>query len=66
MVALLAPQHGLARPDAAHRSGLALRPPSRRLLMGSTTGRLWPSDDGGDSWTAVSNLLPPIHAVRFG
>jgi len=23
------------------------------------------SEDQGDSWSAVSHTLPPIHAVRF-
>jgi hypothetical protein len=34
--------------------------------MGSTTGGLWASDDGGDSWSNVSQNLPPIYAVQFG
>jgi len=34
--------------------------------MGSTTGGLWASDDGGDSWATVSLNLPPIYAVQFG
>jgi len=33
--------------------------------MGSTTTALWTSDDGGDSWSAVSRDLPPVYAVRF-
>jgi len=33
--------------------------------MGSTTGALWMSDDGGEGWTLVSAHLPPIYAVRF-
>ena len=35
-------------------------------MMGSTTGNLWATADGGDSWSAVSGHLPPIAAVRFG
>ncbi len=34
--------------------------------MGSTTGGLWMSNDGGDSWDTLSLNLPPIYAVRFG
>ena len=34
--------------------------------MGSTTGNLWASANGGDEWQTVSLNLPPIHAVRFG
>jgi photosystem II stability/assembly factor-like uncharacterized protein len=33
--------------------------------MGSTTGSLWATADGGDEWACVSNHLPPIYAVRF-
>jgi hypothetical protein len=36
-----------------------------RLLFGSTTGNLYASDDGGESWQMVSNHLPPIYCVRF-
>lgn len=35
------------------------------LAFGTTTGNLWISEDGGDSWNGVSNNLPPIYAVRF-
>jgi hypothetical protein len=49
-----------------YRHGLALGADGRTLLMGSTTGGLWSSADGGDHWQAVSVNLPPIHAVRMG
>ena len=52
--------------DLIYRHGLALDASGHRLLMGSTTGNLWASDDGGDHWTAVAAHLPPIYAVRFG
>jgi hypothetical protein len=35
------------------------------LAFGSTTGGLWISEDGGDSWSAVEARLPPVAAVRF-
>jgi hypothetical protein len=35
------------------------------LAFGSTTGALWFSDDGGDSWRMASAHLPPVYAVRF-
>ena len=35
------------------------------LAMASTTGSLWISEDGGDSWTSVSQHLPPVYSVRF-
>ena len=52
--------------DLIYRHGLDVDETGRRLLMGSTTGNLWASDDGGDSWQTVSLNLPPIYALRFG
>ncbi len=52
--------------DLVYRHGLALADDGRTLLMGSTTGGLWSSDDAGEHWVAVKAHLPPIHAVRFG
>ncbi len=36
------------------------------LAMGSTTGSLWLTEDQGDSWSTLSNYLPPIDCLRFG
>ena len=52
--------------DLVYRHGLALAADGRTLLMGSTSGNLWSSCDGGDHWQAVSQHLPPIYAVRIG
>ncbi|WP_418317918.1 WD40/YVTN/BNR-like repeat-containing protein [Piscinibacter sakaiensis] len=52
--------------DLVYRHGLAVSDDGQHLLMGSTTGNLWASADGGDHWQQVSANLPPIHAVRFG
>jgi photosystem II stability/assembly factor-like uncharacterized protein len=52
--------------DLTYRHGLDVAPDGEHLLMGSTTGSLWATSNGGDSWTTVSNHLPPIYAVRFG
>jgi hypothetical protein len=52
--------------DLVYRHGLALAADGRTLLMGSTTGGLWGSGDGGDHWQAVALRLPPIYAVRIG
>jgi len=52
--------------DLVYRHGLVVGADGRALLMGSTTGQLWASDDGGESWTTVAAHLPPIHALRFG
>jgi hypothetical protein len=35
------------------------------LAFGSTTGSLWVSENGGNSWQTASLNLPPIHSVRF-
>ena len=52
--------------DLVYRHGLDVAADGRTLLMGSTTGGLWSSFDGGDHWHTVSLNLPPIAAVRFG
>lgn len=51
--------------DLVYRHGLDIDQTGKRLLMGSTTGNLWMSEDQGDSWQNLSNYLPPIYAVRF-
>jgi photosystem II stability/assembly factor-like uncharacterized protein len=52
--------------DLVFRHGLAVDDSGEQLMMGSTTGGLWASGDGGDSWQSVPARLPPIYAVRFG
>jgi hypothetical protein len=52
--------------DLVYRHGLDVAADGEQLLMGSTTGHLWGSADGGDAWQSVASNLPPIHAVRFG
>jgi photosystem II stability/assembly factor-like uncharacterized protein len=52
--------------DIVFRHALDVDPRGTRLAMGSTTGSLWTTDDGGEQWSCVSNHLPPIYAVRFG
>ena len=51
--------------DLVFRHALSGDASGNRLAFGSTTGNLWVSEDQGDAWTAVSGVLPPIHAVRF-
>ena len=50
--------------DVVYRHALGYA--SGRLAFGSTTGNLYVSEDGGESWVTVANNLPPIHSVRFG
>ena len=52
--------------DLVYRHALAVDGSGGRLAMGSTTGSLWISDDGGDAWILVSAHLPPINQVTFG
>jgi hypothetical protein len=51
--------------DLTWRHALAVDGTGERLAFGSTTGSLWVTEDGGDSWATVSEHLPPVHAVRF-
>jgi hypothetical protein len=52
--------------DLVYRHGLDVDASGERLVMGSTTGGLWFSEDSGDAWTQSEARLPPIYAVRFG
>jgi len=58
------PQHNAF--DLVYRHGLDVAADGQTLIMGSTTGNLWASGDGGDSWQTVSSHLPPIATVRLG
>ncbi len=51
--------------DLVYRHALAASNDGRSLVMGSTTGALWHSDDAGDSWRLLSAHLPPIAQVCF-
>lgn len=51
--------------DLTLRHALDVDATGERLAFGSTTGSLWASENGGDSWMHVSAHLPPIYAVRF-
>jgi hypothetical protein len=51
--------------DLVYRHGLDVDASGERLAMGSTSGGVWLSEDGGDSWQALDARLPPIYAVRF-
>ena len=51
--------------DLVYRHGLDVDETGNRLVFGSTTGSVWISENGGDSWQTVSSNLPPVYAVRF-
>ncbi|HUC67727.1 MAG TPA: hypothetical protein VMA53_20080 [Stellaceae bacterium] len=57
------PQHHAY--DLVLRHALAVDAGGDRLAFGSTTGGLWISEDGGDSWTMPDARLPPVAVVRF-
>jgi photosystem II stability/assembly factor-like uncharacterized protein len=51
--------------DLTYRHALDIDESGERLAFGSTTGSLWISENSGDSFTTLSEHLPPIYAVRF-
>ena len=51
--------------DLVWRHALAVDPGGERLALGSTSGGLWISEDGGDSWTSPDARLPPVAMARF-
>ena len=51
--------------DLVWRHALAVDDSGEVLALGSTSGGLWISEDGGDSWTMPEARLPPIATVRF-
>jgi hypothetical protein len=51
--------------EIVFRHSLDVHDDGRTLAMGSSTGGLWISEDGGDHWQSISNHLPPIYVTRF-
>ena len=56
--------------DLMYRHGLAVGADGRSLIMGSTTGQVWTSEDGGDHWSALAQvchltLRPPMESTYF-
>ncbi|MDX2154434.1 MAG: hypothetical protein SFV54_27075 [Bryobacteraceae bacterium] len=51
--------------DLVYRHALDVDTTGERLIFGSTTGSVWISEDGGDSWQTLSSNLPPAYAVHF-
>jgi len=51
--------------DLIYRHALAVDETGARLAMGSTTGNLWISEDGGERWAMISGHLPPIAALAW-
>jgi len=51
--------------DLIYRHALVIDTSGDRLAIGSTTGNLWASGNGGQDWTLLSAHLPPIAALAF-
>jgi photosystem II stability/assembly factor-like uncharacterized protein len=51
--------------DLVYRHGLDVDESGEQLAIGSTTGGLWLSTNGGDSWRCLAAHLPPIYCLRF-
>ncbi len=51
--------------DLVYRHALDIDRTGELLALGSTTGNVWISEDGGDQFVAVSTHLPPVYAVCF-
>lgn len=49
--------------DVVYRHSLAVADDT--VVFGSTTGNLYVSTDGGDTFATLANNLPPIYSVRF-
>jgi photosystem II stability/assembly factor-like uncharacterized protein len=52
--------------DEIYRHALDVDATGDRLVMGSTTGGVWISENQGESWENVAPHLPPVYCTRFG
>lgn len=51
--------------DLIYRHCLDIDSSGKQLVMASTTGNMWLSENGGAQWQCITNYLPPVYAVRF-
>jgi photosystem II stability/assembly factor-like uncharacterized protein len=51
--------------DLVYRHGLAISGDGKLLAMGSTTGGVWWSEDGGAKWRALDERMAPVYAVAM-
>ncbi|MCC6509515.1 MAG: exo-alpha-sialidase [Pirellulaceae bacterium] len=59
---------GLPQQHAYHlvyRHSIEIDAAGQTLAIGSTTGGLWISEDQGDSWTTITQDLPPVYCLRW-
>ena len=52
--------------DLVYRHSLDVDDSGKALVFGSTTGSVWHSTNGGESWSLITAHLPPVYAVCFG
>jgi photosystem II stability/assembly factor-like uncharacterized protein len=51
--------------DFPYRHCLDVGPQGEHLAMGTTSGNLYVSSDGGARWETITHNLPLIYSVRF-
>ena len=51
--------------DIVFRHAMDIDESGECLAMGSSTGSLWISENGGDDWTLISHALPQIYCLSF-
>lgn len=51
--------------DLVFRHAMDVDATGDQLVIGSSTGGLWVSEDQGETWQTLTNTLPPIYCVRF-
>ena len=62
-------RHGLPQLhcyDIIFRHAFAIDESGHRLAMGSSTGGLWVTENGGDAWITITTNMPQIYCVSFG
>ena len=62
-------RQGLPQEHAYHlvyRHAQTISDNGHTLAFGSTTGSVWISEDGGNSWDRLSAELPRVYCVRWG
>ncbi len=52
--------------DLVYRHSLNVDDAGENLVFGSTTGSVWYSTNGGESWSLITAHLAPVYAVHFG
>ena len=51
--------------DLVYRPGLDVTADGDTLAMGSTSGRVWIGEGGGERWRELPANLPPVYCVRW-